>query len=65
MTYGICKIVEYIRKRYPNSIIISQYGENQDTTHKRMDSCKKGYTSGQPDFFVADNHLKFKGFCAV
>ena len=38
------KVVDLIRKYYPDSILVAGLGENQDTDDKRLDSYKKGYT---------------------
>lgn len=57
------KVVDFIRKLYPNTRTIAQCGEKQNTTFKRIDSWKNGYLAGQPDIIITDNHLKYKGFC--
>lgn len=46
------KGVSYMRRFYPDSIIIVGLGENQDTTYKRIDSWKKGNTKGQHDITI-------------
>ncbi len=43
------KIVEFIRKRYPDALIVAGLGQNQITSEMRLDSWRKGYTNGQPD----------------
>ena len=40
------KVVDLIRKYYPDSILVAGLGENQDTEDKRLDSYKKGYMRG-------------------
>ena len=57
------KVVDLIRKYYPNSILVAGLGENQDTDDKRLDSYKKGYMRGQPDLLVLDYHKDYKGLC--
>ena len=57
------KVVDLIRKYYPDSILIAGLGENQDTDDKRLDSCKKGYTRGQPNLLVLNYHKDYKGLC--
>ena len=42
------KIVDLIRRYYPDTILVAGLGENQDTEDKRLDSYKKGYMRGQP-----------------
>ena len=50
------KVVDLIRKYYPDSILVAGLGENQDTEDKRLDSYKKGYTRGQPDLMILNNN---------
>ena len=46
------KVVEFIRKRYPSVKIIAGLGELQDSSEKRIDAWRKGYTKGQPDLML-------------
>ena len=57
------KVVQLIRKYYPDSILVAGLGENQDTEEKRLDSYKKGYQRGQPDLMILDYHREYKGLC--
>ena len=57
------KVVDLIRKLYPDSILVAGLGENQDTEDTRPDSYKKGYMRGQPDLMVLNYHKDFKGLC--
>ena len=57
------KVVDLIRKYYPDSILVAGLGENQDTADKRLDSYKKGYTRGQPDLMILDYQKDCKGLC--
>ena len=59
------KVVDLIRKYYPDTILVAGLGENQDTEDKRLDSYKKGYTRGQPDLMILDYHkdYKYTGLC--
>ena len=57
------KVVDLIRKYYPDSILVAGLGENQDTEDKRLDSYKNGYTRGQPDLMILDYHKDYKGLC--
>ena len=57
------KVVDLIRRYYPDSILVAGLGENQDTEDKRLDSYKKGYTKGQPDLMILDYHKDYKGLC--
>ena len=55
------KVVDLIRRYYPDTILVAGLGENQDTEDKRLDSYKKGYMRGQPDLLVVDYHKDYKG----
>lgn len=57
------KVVDLIRRFYPDSIIVAGVGENQDTEDKRLDSKRKGYMKGQPDIMILNYHKDFKGLC--
>ena len=46
------KVVAFIRKRYPEVIIIPGLGELQTTDDLRIKSWQKGYTAGQPDLIL-------------
>ena len=58
-----CKVVEYIRRFYPEAIIIAGLGELQDTCSKRISSWKKGYTKGKPDLMIMNYHKDYSGCC--
>ena len=47
------KVVEFVRKRYPDVLIIAGLGELQDSSSKRIDAWRKRYTKGQPDLMLA------------
>ena len=55
------KVVDLIRKYYPDTILVAGLGENQDTENKRLDSYKKGYMRGQPDLLVLNYQKDYKG----
>ena len=57
------KVVNLIRRYYPDPILVAGLGENKDTDDKRLDSYKKGYMRGQPDLIVLDYHKDYKGLC--
>ena len=57
------KVVDLIRRYYPDSILVAGLGENQVTEDKRLDSYKKGYIRGQPDLMILDYHKDYKGLC--
>jgi prophage antirepressor-like protein len=54
-------IVTFIKKYYPESIIIPGLGELQDTSQKRCEAFHKGYTSGQPDIMIVNRHKVYTG----
>ena len=59
-----CKVVQYIRRFYPEAIIVTGLGELLDTCSKRTNSWKKGYMKGQPDLMIMNNHLECNNsFC--
>ena len=57
------KVVDLIRRYYPDSILVAELGENQDTEDKRLDSYKKGYMRGQQDLMILEYHKDYKGLC--
>ena len=57
------KVVSFLKKRYPRSLVTITSGENQDTVHKRIDSFKKGYLRGSPDLIINNLHKHYAGFC--
>ena len=56
------KVVSFFKKRYPNSIFTATLGENQDTSKKRIESCKKGYLRGSPNLIINNLHKRYTGF---
>ena len=58
-----CKAVQYIRRSYPDAIIVAGLGENQDTPGKRIQSWKKGHMESQPDIMILNYNKSWKGFC--
>ena len=57
------KVVQYIRRFYPEAILIAGLGENQDNSAKSIDSWKKGYMKGQPDIIIMNNRKEYNGLC--
>lgn len=57
------KVVHYIRRIYPDSLIIPRLGEYQDSSYKRFEAYKKGYMKGQPDIIINNRHKQFSGLC--
>ena len=58
-----CKVVQYIRRFYPDAVIVPGLGENQDTVSKRINSWREGYMKGKPDIMIMNNHLRYNGLC--
>ena len=58
-----CKVVDYVRRFYPEAIIVAGLGDLQDTPSKRIDSWKKGCTKGQPHFMIINYRKDFSGCC--
>ena len=58
------KVVDLIRKYYPDAIVVACLGELQDTCPKRISSWKKGYTKGQPDLMIMNYHKDYSG-CSI
>ena len=56
-----CKIIDFIRKYYPQAIIIPGLGELQITSNMRIDAWQKGYKGGQPDILIANQSNDFIG----
>ena len=54
------KVVQYIRRFYPEAIMIAGLGENQkDSSEKSIKSWRKGYMKGQPDIIIMNNHKEY------
>lgn len=57
------KVVSFIRRFYDKAIITAGLGELQDSSNKRIQSYKKGYTKGQPDLIIQNMHKRYSGMC--
>jgi prophage antirepressor-like protein len=55
------KIVQFLRRFYPQALLVAGLGELQDTNGKRLDAWRKGYTAGQPDLIICNAHSKYNG----
>jgi len=55
------KIVDFIRRFYPNVLINAGLGELQDTKNKRIQSWEKGYTAGSADLLIYKKHPQYIG----
>ncbi|CAB3982131.1 Hypothetical predicted protein [Paramuricea clavata] len=55
-------VVRYIRRYYPNALIVAGLGEYQDTVQRRCDAYRKGYIGGQPDLIIKNPMNGYIGF---
>ena len=55
------KVIDFIRKYYPQAIIIPGLGELQHTSAARVDVWQKGYKGGQPDILIVNQSVDFIG----
>ena len=53
--------MQYIRRFYPDAIIVAGLGENQDTVSKCINSWREGYMKGQPVIMIMNNQLRYYG----
>ena len=56
------KVVDCVRKNFPEMILVPGLGELQDTISKRCDAYNKGYVGGQPDLLIMNSTGIFSGF---
>ena len=56
------KVVSFLTKRYPHSLLITTLGENQDTGVKRIESHRKGCLRSSPDLIINNLHKHYTGF---
>ena len=56
------KVVEYLRKYYPDVLFNATLGENQDTSQKRIESYEKGYKAGIADIIIYEHNTSYNGF---
>ena len=56
------KVVDLIRSKFPDMLIIPGLGELQDTTVKRSVGYKSGYISGQPDLLILNKTKDYECF---
>ena len=55
------RVVKFIRKKFPNLMLIPCMGELQDTTSKRISAYNKGYRSGAPDMLLLHANSTYNG----
>ena len=56
-----CKVVRFLRKKYPQAILIPCMGELQDTSSKRIGAYNRGYRSGAPDLLILHANEQYNG----
>ena len=56
------KVIDIIRDKFPEAIVLPGLGEYQTTQQLRNDAWKKGYIGGQPDIMIMNLHKKWNGF---
>ena len=56
-------VIGYIKKFYPNALLIAGLCELQDTDNKRIKSFCKGYQKRQPDLIITNLHKHYSGLC--
>lgn len=57
-----CKVVNFIRTKYPKLIMSSTSGIKTDTRDQRLTTWKMGYTSGTPDLMIYTQGYGHSGF---
>lgn len=55
------KVVHFIRKRYPNVMLVPGLGETGTTSDARLANWRKGYQAGCPDLLIVHRHPLFAG----
>jgi prophage antirepressor-like protein len=56
------RVVQFIRNYFDSPIIVPGLGEIQYTQKTRHESYLKGYTGGQPDILILNEHVDYRGF---
>jgi len=56
------KVIDLIRTKFTNMIVVPGLGELQTTSHARLDAYNKGYVSGQPDILILNQTKEYNGF---
>jgi hypothetical protein len=56
------KVMDCIRKQFPELLVIPGLGEMQATPQQRSDGWKKGYVGGQPDLLILNRTSQHDGF---
>ena len=56
-----CKVVGFLWRFFLGCVIVPGFGELQFPLEKRVASYRKGYTAGQPDLLILNNHKQYSG----
>ena len=54
-------VVNFIRKRFPDVLLLPSLGETGNTEERRLTNWRKGYRSGAPDLLIFRRHPKYVG----
>ena len=55
------KVVQAIRRLFPQALMTAGLGELQDSPEKRLDAWRKGYQAGTPDILIHNGHKSYNG----
>ena len=58
-----CKVVHFVRNKYPDALMIAGLGENQKNGITRIISWKKGYSAGQAGLMIINPTSKYNSLC--
>ena len=58
-----CKVVDFIRNKYGEALMIAGLGENQRTDIARITAWRKGYMAGQCDLMIMNPTSKYNSLC--
>ena len=56
------KVIDLIRTKFPDLVVIPGLGELQRTPQMRHEAYKKGYSGGQPDITIVTPNKQYNGF---
>ena len=57
------RVVRYIKRFYPDALIIDILGELEDSCRREIQSWNKGYQKDQADLIIPNLHKYYNGFC--
>jgi len=55
------KVIQAIRRLFPQALMTAGLGELQDSPGKRIDAWRKGYQAGTPDILIHNGHKSYNG----